>query len=258
MATLTDVEHVVPSVIGAVQLDVEVVVMPPVGVSVGRDIGVTQILASHVDKIPEIVEQLVVWPPLHEVPVVITVEQVVIGHVHEFVLIDGMFASAVLLLLITGGVVSETVLVEVMVVDPSLHEPQGTVMVVSSVYVLQVDVTVVTPPVQVWHARVTVVSYGVDGIEVLMDDEVDDGDSVKTGAIGVLLMELEVIVVAETLKVTGMVVVTAVVEIVVFMLVVTTPLVVIVHGEVIVMVDMVVIVLIVVTVLPAGVALDEL
>jgi len=58
------------------------------------------------------------------------VEQVVIGDVQEVVLVDGIFASTVTLLLVTGGVVSGIVLVEVIVVEPSVHELQGTVMVV--------------------------------------------------------------------------------------------------------------------------------
>lgn len=58
------------------------------------------------------------------------VEQVVIDDAQEIVLVDGVFASTVLLLLVGRGVVSGIVLVEVIVVTPLLHELQGTVTVV--------------------------------------------------------------------------------------------------------------------------------
>lgn len=121
------------------------------------------------------------------------------------------------------------------------------------------DVTVVIPAAQVVHGTTTVVSNGVDGMVlvtdgvVLLDGELEDENDVDSAATNVLLEELEVVVSAATVEVTGTVVVMRVEEIVVFMLAVTTLLVVMVHGEVMVMVDIVVMVLIVVTVLTAGV-----
>lgn len=150
---------------------------------------------------------------------------------------------------------------------------------------LQVDVTVVMPPMQDVHGTVTVVSKGVDGIRLVTDgvplpdgelEDEDEGDGVEaedeelevedeeledeevadSGPTAVLSEELVLVVSAGMDKVIRTAVVMGVVEIVVFMLVVTTPLVVIVYSEVIVMVDMVVMVL-AVGVFVTGVALDE-
>lgn len=59
--------------------------------------------------------------------------------------------------------VREIVLVEVMVVDPSVQDGHGTTTVVICVSVLQVEVMVVTPPIHVVHGTVTVVRKGVVG-----------------------------------------------------------------------------------------------
>ena len=156
------------------------------------------------------------------------VEHVVIGDVQEVMLIKGIFASTVLL----GGVVNGISVVEVMVVEPSVHELQGTVTVVKCVYVLQVEVMVVIPPIpQEAHGTTMVVSNGVVGMGVTLLDELDDEDDVDSGATGVLPEELVVVVSGVIVEVTGTVIVTGVVE----------------------MVDIVVMVLIAVTVLTAGV-----
>lgn len=60
------------------------------------------------------------------------------------------------------------VIVDVIVVDPSLHEEQGTVTVVMAVYVLHVEVTVVVPPIQLEHGTVAVVTNGVVGTDELV------------------------------------------------------------------------------------------
>lgn len=229
---LTMVEHVV---IGAVQL----VVVPPVGVIVGVEDGVTQMSDPQVVKTSEVVAQLLFWPLLHEVPVVMKAEHVVIGEVQDDVVGGGVTASTVLLV---GGLVNGIVLVEVIVVEPSLHWEQGCVTVCTWVYVLQVDVTVVMPPTQVVHATVCVVTNGAVGVGAVIDGVPLEIWSAATGVL------LEV-----TVEVTGTVLVTWVVESVVFMLVVVTPLVVMVHGAVIVIVESVVKVLMLVTVLTAGV-----
>ena len=68
------VEHVVP---GDVQVVMGGLVVPPVGVK-----GVVQIVEWQADVVVSTVGQPVLWPLLHEVVLVIPVEQVVIGEVH--------------------------------------------------------------------------------------------------------------------------------------------------------------------------------
>lgn len=139
------------------------------------------------------------------------------------------------------------------VVDPLGHVVHGTVVVDREVNVLQVEVTVVSSPAQVVHGTTTVVKNGavgtLDAVLGVIDDDVDPG------ATGVLLLELEGVLVVRTVEVTGTLVDMVVVRIVVFMLdeqscEVTWPLLIVNvvlqtwHGAVVVMVETTVVLLI--------------
>lgn len=81
--------------------------------------------------------------------------------------------------------------VRIEVVVPLGHDVQGTVTVAVEILVLQVEVTVVIPASHVVQGMITVVRKGDVGIELILDEVVDD---VLCGAICVLLDESEEVV----------------------------------------------------------------
>lgn len=165
---------------------------------------------------------------LQLVVLVVPVEQVVMEPAQLVTGVVALNVTGEVVVLVYGVEVREMVVLEVIVVDPSEQLEQGTVNVVNCVSVLHVEVTVVTPPTQVVHGTMIVVTNGAVGTGVvdevmtmMIGDEVGITElAADCAATGVLAEELVRLIKGPVVAgvVAGTTVVTAAVVIVVFML----------------------------------------